>query len=80
MEQILAQAFSVLNQGVAALNAAKAAETGTVATTMQPINPVQLSPEQRAAQAAQAASKKTMWIVGGLAVAAAIFFFMRKKR
>lgn len=76
MNTVLNDIFSILNQGIAAVNAAKAAETGSRATNMAPINPVQLTPEQRAAQSS---SRMWLWIAGiGVAAFGAWFFFRKR--
>lgn len=73
---ILDDVFSILNQGVAAINAAKKMETGSGATNMAPINPVQLTPTQRAAQSS---SRMWLWIAGiGVAAFGAWFFFRKR--
>lgn len=78
MNETFDKIFQVLNQGIAAINAAKQAESGTVATTMGTINPVQLTPEQRAA----ASSRNRILLWGGLALVAGLglFLFLRRRR
>jgi LPXTG-motif cell wall-anchored protein len=77
MEKTLDSIFNILNRGIAAINAAKQVETGTPATRMTAITPVQLTPAQVAAQR----STKWLWI-GGLALAAGlgVFFYLRRKK
>lgn len=73
MEKILNDAFAILNQGVAAMNAAKAAE-GLPVTQTRPIVPVQLPPSQRGTGAMN-------WnVIGGLAVAGLIAWMVFKKK
>lgn len=76
MNETFDKIFQVLNQGIAAINAAKQAETGSGTGVTSAGTPVQLTPEQRTAQAR---NKMLLW--GGLAIGAvALIFFLRRRR
>lgn len=69
MEQILNDAFRVMQQGIAAINAAKTVETGTPAGNVTLARPVVSGP-----------SAVPWKLIGGLAVAGLVAFLVFKKR